>query len=241
MSDGQESPMYFRQLLAGVDFAVGDMMATQMVNFCYLIGDRETGRCVVVDPAYAVDEIVALAHADGMEVDGVLVSHYHADHIGGSMMGHSIEGIASLLRAHDVPIHVNKHEVPWVTRTTGVDADQLVAHDSGDTVMVGGVSIELLHTPGHTPGSQCFLVRDCLVSGDTLFLDGCGRTDLPGSDPGAMYDSLERLATLADTTIVLPGHRYSQAPAAHLGEVKQLNYVFKPKSKDAWLMMFGHD
>jgi len=212
-----------------------------MVNFAYLLGDRETGECVVVDPAYAVDDLVSIAQADDMTIIGALASHYHADHIGGSMMGYSIEGIARLLEQHDVPIHVNENEVPWITKTTGVSAEHLQAHSSGDVVSVGELEIVLVHTPGHTPGSQCFLVNGCLVSGDTLFLDGCGRTDLPGSDVGQMYDSLSRLATLPDETIVLPGHRYSEPPAARLSDVKQYNYVFKPKSKDAWLTMFGHD
>lgn len=232
---------YFRQLLSGQDFAQTDQMARQMVNFAYLLGDRETGECVVVDPAYNVDDLVAIAAADDMKIVGALASHYHADHVGGSMMGYSIEGIARLLEHQDIPIHVNEHEVPWIMKTTGVSEDHLSAHSSGDVVSVGDLNITLVHTPGHTPGSQCFLVNGCLVSGDTLFLDGCGRTDLPGSDVGQMYDSLSTLASLPDDTIVLPGHRYSEPPAARLSDVKQFNYVFKPKSKEAWLTMFGHD
>ena len=241
MSETQSNPFYFRQLLSGQDYATGNMMATQMVNFSYLLGDRETGECVIVDPAYAVQQLVDIAEADGMRVTGVMASHYHADHVGGSMMGHTIEGITTLLERHDVPIHVNKHEVPWVLKTTGVSEDNLVAHESGDVVRVGNLSIECLHTPGHTPGSQCFLTNGCLVSGDTLFLDGCGRTDLPGSNVSDMYDSLTKLASLPDSTIVLPGHRYSEPPAARLSDVRDVNYVFKPKSKEAWMMMFGHD
>lgn len=241
MSTEVSNRFYFRQLLSGQDFAQDDAMARQMVNFAYLLGDRESGECVVVDPAYSVDQLVAIAESDDMKIVGALASHYHADHIGGSMMGYSIEGITRLLEHHNVPIHVNEHEVQWITKTTGVDSDNLESHTSGDVITVGELEIVLVHTPGHTPGSQCFLVNGCLVSGDTLFLDGCGRTDLPGSDVGQMYDSLTRLATLPDDTIVLPGHRYSEPPAARLSDVKQFNYVFKPKTKEAWLTMFGHD
>lgn len=232
---------YFRQLLSGQDFAQADPMARQMVNFAYLLGDRASGECVVVDPAYAVDDLVAIAQGDDMTIVGALASHYHADHVGGSMMGYSIEGISRLLEYHQVPIHVNENEVPWIVKTTGVSETDLQSHVSGDVVSVGELEITLVHTPGHTPGSQCFLVNGCLVSGDTLFLDGCGRTDLPGSDVGQMYESLNKLSSLPDDTIVLPGHRYSEPPAARLSEVKQFNYVFKPKSKEAWLTMFGHD
>ena len=90
-------------------------------------------------------------------------------------------------------------------RTTGVSDSDLVLHDSGDVVMVGDIPITLMHTPGHTPGSQCFLVDGRLVAGDTLFLDGCGRTDLPGADPDAMYESLtQRLADRARRHRPLP-------------------------------------
>lgn len=241
MAAQDQSSFYFRQLLSGQDFAVGNPLAMNMVNFAYLIGDRTTGECVVVDPAYAVGDLVSLAENDGMKISGVLVSHYHADHIGGSMMGYAIEGISQLLQVMDIPIHINKNEAPWIQKTTGVNNENLISHESGDIVHVGQFTITCVHTPGHTPGSQCFLVNNCLVSGDTLFLDGCGRTDLPGSDPAAMYDSLQTLSQLPDETIVLPGHRYSEPPAAYLSDVRTLNYVFKPKSKEAWLTMFGHD
>ena len=104
--------------------------------------------------------------------------------------------------------------------------DHLVGHASGDIVTVGGVEITLLHTPGHTPGSQCFLVDGRLVAGDTLFLEGCGRTDLPGADPQQMVHSLRRLAEVPDDTILFPGHRYSAASSATMETVKQINFVF---------------
>lgn len=233
--------LYFRQLLAGRDVAVGDPVATSMANFMYLVGDRDTGECLVVDPCYAVQDLLDTAAADGMRVVGALASHYHADHVGGSMMGYELVGVRDLLELlpAPIPVHVQRAEVPWVTRTTGLGEGDLAARDPGDTVSVGTVTIECLHTPGHTPGSQCFLVDGRLVAGDTLFLDGCGRTDLPGSDPEQMYDSLSRLAALPDDLIVFPGHRYSLASSATMAAVREQNYVFKPKTKQAWLAMFA--
>jgi glyoxylase-like metal-dependent hydrolase (beta-lactamase superfamily II) len=230
--------LYFRQLLSGQHFAVGDPMATQMVNFAYVIGDRETGEAVLVDPAYAVGELVDLVEGDGLRVVGALATHHHPDHVGGTMMGWSLEGIAELIGRDGGPIHVHRDEAEFVQRVTGVSATDLVIHDSGDTLAVGAIDIEMLHTPGHTPGSQCFLVDGRLVSGDTLFLEGCGRTDFPGSSPEAMYDSLTRLASLPADTVVFPGHRYSVAPSAPLDTVKATNYVYRPRSKEQWLMMF---
>ena len=232
--------LYFRQLLAGRDFAVDDRIARQMVNFVYAIGDRESGEAVLVDPAYRPDELVELLEADGMHLTGVLATHYHPDHIGGDLMGHPIAGIVELLEHVNVPIHVQRDEVEWVRRRTGVDRHALVAHESGDRVSVGDIDITLIHTPGHTPGSQCFLVDGRLVSGDTLFLEGCGRTDLPGSDPHEMYLSLtQRLAQISDDTVLFPGHLYSAEPSAPMGEVRSFNYVLAPATPEQWLAMFS--
>src|SRR4051812_41318636 len=143
--------LYFRQLLSGRDFAVDDPIARQMVNFVYAIGDRSTGETLLVDPAYAVGDLVDAVEADGMRVTGVLASHYHADHVGGSMMGYSIEGVSTLLDRCQCPIHVQADEAPWVERTTGLSSTDLVQHGGGDSVHVGGIEITLLHTPGHTP------------------------------------------------------------------------------------------
>lgn len=238
MSDDADR-LYFRQMLSGRDFATGDAIAVQMVNFTYLIGDRRSGQAVLVDPAYGVDEILDRAAADGMEVVGALATHHHPDHVGGSMMGYSIEGLARLLERVSVPVHAHREEAALICRVTGLEPADVVAHHSGDRVAVGAVEVELLHTPGHTPGSQCFLVDGMLIAGDTLFLEGCGRTDLPGGDPAAMYHSLQNLASLPDTTVVYPGHRYSEAPQAPLAVVKDINMVYKPPTMEAWLNAFG--
>jgi glyoxylase-like metal-dependent hydrolase (beta-lactamase superfamily II) len=232
--------LYFKQLLCGRDVATHDPIAKQMVNFTYLIGDRETGEAVVVDPAYDVKGILSVAGGDGMTIVGALATHYHADHIGGDMMGYQISGIRELLALHPVPIHVQADEAPWIRRTTEVSASDLVEHRSGDVVQAGAVPIELIHTPGHTPGSQCFFVDGRLVAGDTLFLDACGRTDLPGGDPAALYDSLtHKLAKVPDDAILFPGHLYSPEPSQSMGETRKWNVVFKPRNEREWLSMFG--
>ncbi len=226
MGTDADDRLYFRQMLSGRDFAVGDPFATQMVNFAYAIGDRSTGECLLVDPAWDVEGLISNVGDDGMTVTGVLATHYHADHVGGSIMGHDIEGVAALLGHLSCPVHVQAEEVEWMERTSGVGTDHLVAHAPGDVITVGEVEIRLVHTPGHTPGSQCFLVDGRLVAGDTLFLDGCGRTDLPGSDPTAMAESLRTFHRVDDEAVLYPGHRYSVASCATMGSVKQSNFVF---------------
>jgi glyoxylase-like metal-dependent hydrolase (beta-lactamase superfamily II) len=234
--------LYFRQLLAGRDFARQDAIAPQMVNFVYLIGDRDRGDAVAVDPAYGVRELLEILDADGLRLTGVLATHWHPDHVGGDLMGYAIEGIRELLALPDVsaPVHVQRDEAEWVRRATGVSDADLVRHDSGDTVTVGDVPVHLVHTPGHTPGSQCFVVDGKLVAGDTLFLDGCGRTDLPGGDADQMYESItQRLAAIPDDTVLYPGHRYSEAPFATMGETRQHNYVFRLPTLEQWRLLLG--
>ena len=238
-SDSDSNQIYFKQLLSGRDFATSNQLAQQMVNFVYLIGDKSTRECMIVDPAYAVEELLSVAEKDDMKVVGALATHYHPDHVGGSMMGANIDGIATLLEKTDIPIHVQELEAQWIMRTTGVSANHLHQHQPGDTVKVGDIEICLVHTPGHTPGSQCFLVDNRLIAGDTLFLEGCGRTDLPGSNPDQMFESLQTLAALPDQTVVFPGHRYSDPSSRSLAEVRQTNYVFKPKTKADWLQWFS--
>ena len=238
-TEPDSNQIYFKQLLSGRDFATDDQLAQQMVNFVYLIGDKSTRECMIVDPAYAVEELLSIAENDEMKVVGALATHYHPDHVGGSMMGANIDGIATLLEKTDIPIHVQELEAQWIMRTTGVSANHLHQHQPGDTVKVGDIEICLVHTPGHTPGSQCFLVDNRLIAGDTLFLEGCGRTDLPGSNPDQMFESLQTLAALPDQTVVYPGHRYSDPSSRSLAEVRQTNYVFKPKTKADWLQWFS--
>jgi len=232
---------YFRQLLSGLDFALDDPVAEQMVNFAYAFGDRETREAVLVDPAYRPAELIDLVEADDMRVSAVFATHYHADHVGGNLGGRAqIAGIVELLERIDVPIHVQADEVEWVTKHQRNLEVAHRNHAAGDVVAVGDFEVSLIHTPGHTPGSQCLLVNGRLISGDTLFLDGCGRTDLPGSDPQEMYRTLtQRLSDISDDTILFPGHLYSADPSAPMGDVRQHNRALVPASAEQWLAMFA--
>ena len=232
--------LYFRQWLAGRDFAVGDPTAAQMLNFVYAIGDRQSGEAVLVDPAWDTPGLLELLAADEMKLTGVLATHYHPDHIGGSMFGFNVPGIVGLLEQIAVPIHVQAEEAEGVKVVTQVSDTDLRRHHGGDTLQVGQVDIQLLHTPGHTPGSQCFLVDQRLVAGDTLFVQGCGRVDLPGGDSEEMYRTLtQRLATLDDDIILYPGHHYGPVPHARLGDERQSNHALRVRSLQDWQHMMG--
>ena len=228
------SDLYFAQQPVG-----------QMANLAYLIGSRSKRQAFLVDPAWNVKGLLDQAARDGIEIVGALVTHYHQDHVGGEIFGHTIEGLGALLELHPVPIHANKHEVEGLIKVTGVSPSDVVQHESGDRLEIGGVGVRLIHTPGHTPGSQCFLVEETgrsghLVAGDTLFLNGCGRVDLPGSDPRAMYESLETLKRLPDDTILYPGHLYSPEGSDSLGDQKRTNPYLRAASVDVFLSFMGH-
>lgn len=231
--------LYFRQLLGGEDVATRTPGAGQMANFMYLIGDREKRECVIVDPAWDVQGLVDAASADDMKVVGALVTHYHPDHVGGHIFGIDIQGLAKLQEINPVKIWVHKEEADGVKQITGVSDSDLVKVDNGDRMTVGDIDVQFVHTPGHTPGSQCFLVGDRLVSGDTLFIQGCGRVDLPGGDPEQMYYSLtQRLANLPAETVLFPGHAYGGREST-LGAEREQNPYLRVPSLQAWLRMMG--
>jgi hydroxyacylglutathione hydrolase len=206
-----------------------------MQNFVYLIGDPLTRQCVVVDPAWEIDAIVDEAAADDMEITGALVTHTHQDHVGGHLFGHDIPGVAELLGKAKAKVYVHKAEREFLR---GMSSD-VTKVEGGDTIRVGRFPLTFIHTPGHTPGSQCFLVDGRLVSGDTLFIRSCGRTDLPGSDPKEMYTSLtQRLGALPDETVVLPGHNYGGAHTT-IGAEKRQNPMMRFASMTDFLHAMG--
>ena len=232
--------LYIRQLLAGRDFATADFFASQMANFVYLVGDDEQKVCMVVDPAWDIPGIIQVADNEGMRLAGALVTHYHPDHVGGNIFGHNIAGLAEFVSMRPVKVHVNEVESEGVKQVTGLSDSDLAKHRGGDEILIGDVKVSLLHTPGHTPGSQCFLAAGALVSGDTLFIGGCGRVDLPGSDPEAMYHSLTQvLAKLPVDTLLFPGHNYAAKPMSTIGNEKKENRYLKISSLDDWKTLMG--
>ena len=221
------------------DLYVEQLLLGPMENFVYIIGSKKTREVALVDPAWDIPALVQHLDERDLKLKAALVTHYHPDHIGGSMMGHNVEGIAELLGSRPVPIYVNKLEVDGVRKVTGLSENDFRKVESGDRMKLGDIDVEFLHTPGHTPGSQCFKVGSSLVSGDTLFIQGCGRVDLPGSNPDDMFRSLQNLATLPDDMILLPGHNYSARPRDTLGNIKSTNAYMKIPDLQTWRRMMG--
>jgi len=173
-----------------------------MANFVYLIRDHATARAAVVDPAWDVPAILHRAKELGVTITDILLTHSHADHING------IEGI---LQHADAQLHLLKAEAQF----WGKPLVQPTLHHGGDVITLGKTPIQVLHTPGHTPGSACYHLGDDLISGDTLFVFGCGRCDLRGGDPEQMFNTLRHLSRdMPATTQILPGHNYSVTPTS---------------------------
>jgi hydroxyacylglutathione hydrolase len=215
------------------------MECGSMQNYVYLIGDPITRQAAVVDPAWEVERIVQAAQEDDYTITKVLITHTHQDHTGGHLFGSHIPGVVELLNLLDIPVYVHKTETHILKN---VPDSSKVPTQSGEAIDLGGdVQITLIHTPGHTLGSQCFLVQNRLVSGDTLFIGACGRVDLPNSSPEEMYDSLtNKLMRLSDETVLYPGHNYAWKPTSTIGEERRQNPYVQFASLHDFLRIMGY-
>lgn len=223
------APIYLRQLEIG-----------PMQNYAYLVGDPETREAAVVDAAWDIDAILDVAAEDGMTITKALVTHFHPDHMGGRYMGMTVTGATELVAKVPVKVYINKREAGFVHRVSDLSDSDVVPVEGGDLVHVGKVPVTFIHTPGHTPGSQCFLAAGNLISGDTLFIGSCGRSDLPGSDPAELYHSLNHtLRALPDETVVYPGHNYADRPTSTIGHEKRRNMFMRFQSLEEFLGFMG--
>jgi hydroxyacylglutathione hydrolase len=214
-----------------------------MMNFVYMIGCVETREAAVVDPAWDVPAILETVRALDLRIHHILVTHAHPDHV---------NGLEELLEATDAKVYLNAQEINYMREMAEryqIPIEFMIRRSrniqpvsDNDEIRVGNIPVRILHTPGHTPGSQCFLVEKNLFSGDTLFIDACGRVDLPGGDPEKMWWSLNRrLRGLQDDVILWPGHRYGNRSTSTLGEQKRSNPYMQFASADEFLRAMGLD
>ncbi len=181
-----------------------------MQNFVYILGDETTRQALVVDPGWDAKAILEQVAQHDLTLTGLLVTHTHFDHINAG---------PPLVKAADVPVYVHKSEVGDLP----IKSSSIRPIDPSSELQLGDHRIQILHTPGHTPGSVCFLIDNRLVTGDTLFVKACGRTDFPGGDPEQLYRSLDRIAKLDDQITVHPGHDYGDTPTSTIGAEKRQN------------------
>jgi len=199
--------IYVRQLKLG-----------PMENFVYLVGAEGAPEVAVVDPAWDVEAIEQAAREDGKVLAAAFVSHCHGDHT---------NGLPELLERHDLPVYAQRAELDFSPELRSL-GDCMKPVSPGDALAVGRLTFKALHTPGHTPGSQCLWADDALVSGDTVFVNACGRCDLKGGDPEAMYRTISQvLLALPPATRLMPGHDYGDVPVSSLAMERKRNPYFQ--------------
>lgn len=253
-ADATAGGMYFRQLLPGRDICQSTFnpirkivfqFARGMQNIVYAIGDRASGECMLVDACWDTDGILAVLKRDAMRPVGCIVTHNHFDHVGGRppppfrSYGVSVGGVKDILkRFPQIPVYIHKDDADAFQNDSGVDPERIRATDDGTTVQIAGtLTLKFIHTPGHTPGSQCVLVDGGrLLTGDTLFPGSCGRMDLPGGCVRETFETLQRRlgAHLRAETVVYPGHSYSGQLISTIGRERERG-LLRSMSLDEWM------
>lgn len=201
--------MYFKQVQQHGD------------NFSYIVADEEEREAAVVDSSYNADEITRILRENGFRLKFVINTHGHGDHTAGD----------EVLRY--------QFDAKKVAHKLAVDRPD-IGVDDGNVLMVGRVRLKVIYTPGHTPDGICLLVDGkLLLTGDTLFVGECGRTDMPGGDARKLYESFKKLLKLDDAVLVYPGHDYGRKPSSTIGDERRDNYVLQPMSLDEFVAFMG--
>jgi len=186
-------------------------------NFSYIIADEATKEAAVVDPSFNVETIIQLLTREDLNLKYVVNTHHHSDHTAGN------EELASKYQAKIVA-----HKVSRVKKDISVN--------DGDSIRIGKITIKVIHTPGHSPDGISLLVDGKLLTGDTLFVGECGRTDLTGGNAGAMYHSLfDKLMKLRDEIEVYPGHDYGPRPHSTIGRERKTNYTLEKRTLEEFI------
>ena len=164
---------------------------------CYIVWDENADECIVIDPGYEPETVLLAVNRLKKNLTAILLTHGHFDHVG---------AVKDLVAETDCKVYIHEYDLSLPATLTAGPLYCTNVYDEGDVLRLAGLTVRVLHTPGHTPGSVCLMIEDNLFSGDTLFRDSCGRTDLPGGNPAEIFKSLRRLATLGGDFRVLPGH-----------------------------------
>jgi hydroxyacylglutathione hydrolase len=193
-----------------------------MANFTYIIADIQTHLAVIVDPSWDLEEIFHLLTEKKLKAKHIINTHSHFDHVFGNDEVAKVTG-ATVVQHSNSKLH----------------KDMAVAEN--DVISIGSVDVRVLHTPGHSEDSICLIIeKEAVFTGDTLFVGGLGRIDLPGGNPKDMYLSLyTKVAALEDQLTVYPGHDYGSFPVSTIGKEKQLNLALQAKSESEFLAFMG--
>jgi hydroxyacylglutathione hydrolase len=193
--------------------------------FCYVLGDEETGEGIVVDPGGSAGSILEVARKAGVKIVKYIVNtHCHVDHIAGNKEMQEATGAPIAIHEDDAAVLANPNHSSLLMFQAQPSPSATVLLKDGDKIQFGNQSVEVIHTPGHSPGCICLYFPGYVITGDTLFVGGVGRTDLAGGSYQVLQSSIRnRLFTLPDDTIVLPGHNYGFTPTSTIGREKREN------------------
>lgn len=193
--------------------------------FCYVLGDSVTGEGIVVDPGGPAEGILRRAEQRGVKkITMVVNTHCHVDHVMGNASMKAATGAPLAIHEADAPALVNPSRMMLVMFNAQASPPADVLLTDGQVIPVGKESVKVIHTPGHSPGGICLYFPGYVITGDTLFVGGIGRTDLGGGSYEVLQHSIRtKLFTLPDDTIVLPGHNYGVTPTSTIGREKKEN------------------
>jgi len=192
----------------------------QMQNFSYLIGDEDGKEAAVVDPAWENDKILSIASKHDLDIKFILITHSHYDHI---------DKVKELVDATDAVVYVHKEDSDEIKK---LGVNKIKNIDENDEINIGKIKIKVLHTPGHSPGSVCYLFDNKIITGDMLFVEAIGRVDLPGGDIEKMFDSLQILKKLDENIEVYPGHDYGSIKHSTIAHEKKNNAYMKASKEE---------
>ena len=192
----------------------------QMQNFSYLIGDEDSKEAAIVDPGWEVDKIINTASRYDLGIKFILITHSHYDHV---------DGVKEMVNATDASVYVHEKDKGEVISRGIKEIEPL---KDGAEINIGKIKVKVLHTPGHSPGSVCYLLDNKMITGDMLFVEGIGRIDLPGGDIESMFNSLQRLKELDEKIEVYPGHDYGSRKSSTIAYEKKNNPYMKASKEE---------
>ncbi|RJQ84625.1 MAG: MBL fold metallo-hydrolase [Desulfobacteraceae bacterium] len=204
---------------------IEQILLSRMDTFCYLVGDETAGAAALIDPAFDMHRILALAKGGGYAVTHVINTHHHSDHTAGNAEVIKATGAQLCIHESDAAAlgHLTGRAFSRMLGGKGSPPPQRLLKD-GEKVRIGAIELTVLHTPGHTPGGACFYTPGHVFTGDTLFVGAVGRTDLPGGSAGQLLTSIRsKIYSLPEDTVVWPGHHYGDAPSSTVGHERQYN------------------
>lgn len=201
-----------------------------MQNFSYIMGDEKSMECAVIDAGWDVDKLIDIANKEKLKITKIILTHSHYDHV------QKVDELASKTNAI---VHFHEDDFNEISRVIKNPNIKIRKLKNNDEIKIGKIKIKVVHTPGHTPGAICLLAENKLLTGDTLFVNAIGRTDLAGGDSLNLFESLQKLKKLNDDIEVYPGHDYGNIPFSTIGDEKKINPYFMCNTKEQFMSLLG--